>query len=169
MKIKVLGLGESIANYTPDNCTTIGVNDIYKLHKTDYLVCIDSPRRFSENRKETIIQSTPKKFFTHIEEWHPLVMNYQKIKLQSPRGYFFGIDRKEICYGLSSPIVACVIAYKMGAKEIELFGVDFNSHPNFSDDKLENAIKDYVKLSNVLKQRGVKLIPQPQSRLFQFL
>ena len=39
MKIDVLGLGESLKEYKPSKNKTIGVNDIFKHHKVDYLVC----------------------------------------------------------------------------------------------------------------------------------
>ena len=41
-EIHVLGLGPGIANYVNyDHIPTVGVNDIWRYHHTDYVVCID--------------------------------------------------------------------------------------------------------------------------------
>lgn len=165
MKIIVLGLGESLVNYSPTDIETIGVNDIWKHFKSDHIVCVDKPNRFDINRQNIIMESRPKTFFTQLDEWRN-VHNFKKIEFAIGRGKFDELDSDRICYGFSSPIVATVIAYKMGAKEIELFGVDFNTHPNFIDYKLEKAIREFVLLKKELNKRGVVLKTQPQSKLF---
>lgn len=168
MKINVLGLGESLLNYTPTNTVTIGVNDIYKHFKTDHIVCVDKPNRFDINRQQIIRESTAKTFFSQLDEWKSLVNNYKKIEFAIGRGKFDELDSDKICFGCSSPLVATVIAYKMGAKEIELFGVDFNTHPNFVDNVLNRAIREFVTLKKELDKRGVIIKTQPQSRLFSY-
>jgi len=166
MKIIVLGLGESIVNYSPSNIETIGVNDIYKHYSTDHVVCIDPPNRFDNIRIRTISESRPKTFFSQLDIWKPLVHNFKKIDFAIGRGKFDELDSDRVCYGCSSPLVATVIAYKMGAKEIELFGVDFNTHPNFVGRTLERSVNEFILLKKELNKRGVVLKTQPQSILF---
>jgi len=161
----VLGLGESLKNFSPNGSTTIGVNDIYKYFPADFVVCVDKPERFTPERLKTITSSNHKKFFSHLPEWHPLLSNFQLIKLFNGRGNFTNIDSDLIAYGISSPIVACVIAYKMGAKKIDLYGVDFNTHPQFVNKNLERAINEFVLLNSVFKSKGIELTCQKQSRL----
>jgi hypothetical protein len=165
MKINVLGLGESLINYTPTNTVTIGVNDIYKHFNTEHIVCVDKPNRFDNYRQQIIRDSRPKTFFSQLDDWRNIAHNYKKIEFAIGRGKFDELDSDKICFGCSSPLVATVIAYKMGAKEIELFGVDFNTHPNFVDNVLNRAIREFVALKTELDKRGVILKVQPQSKL----
>ena len=156
MTIEVLGLGESIKNYKPNGNITIGVNDIYKYVKTDYIVMVDPPNRFNEaDRLKTIMESTPKKFYcNHV--WN--VPNFELITLASPRGELGKLDTKEYCYSNNSAFVACILAYKMKAKEIVLHGVDFVNHNQLChQNNLNRIIKDFTNLRNEFERRNVKL------------
>lgn len=165
----ILGLGESLKNFSPNGSITIGVNDIYKHFPSDYIVCVDKPDRFSPERLNTIKSSAHKKFFSHLPEWHPIISNFQLIKLYQGRGIFTNLDSDSIAYGISSPIVACVIAYKMGAKQIDLYGVDFNTHPQFVNRNLDRAIKEFLLLNAEFKKKGIKMTCQKESRLHGLL
>jgi len=48
--INIIGLGLSNQRYEVDNNISIGVNDSLKYFKTDYLVCVDLPKKFISNR-----------------------------------------------------------------------------------------------------------------------
>lgn len=159
MRINVLGLGQSIDKYTPSGDITIGVNDIFKIIPVNNLVVIDTPEVFSKERLHTIINSTPDKFFTHLPQWRTLVPRYQKITLDKYPGCLDGLDNKElVCYSNNSTFVATVIAYKMKAKEIVLYGVDFKNHKHLSQSYiLEKQLKHFHDLYLQLKHRGVKL------------
>lgn len=161
----ILGLGESLKNFSPNGSVTIGVNDIYKHFPADYVVCVDTPDKFNPERFKTITTSNHKKFFSHLPEWHPHIQNFQLIKLFHGRGNFSNIDSDLIAYGISSPIVACIIAYKMGAKQIDLYGVDFNTHPQFINKNLQRAIKEFILLNAEFKKKGIKMTCQKESRL----
>lgn len=157
MKIDVLGLGDSFKEFTPSKNITIGVNDIYKTYKVDYLILVDKPERFTKDRLKTIIESTPLKFYSHINDWERLVPNFCKINLAKGRGNIEHIETQDLCYSNNSTYVAVVLAYKIGAKEINLFGIDFNNHKFIKDSILETTKKDFKQLINYLKSKGVKV------------
>lgn len=158
MKINILGLGESLAEYKPDGNITIGVNDIFKFHKADYLVVIDPPNRFAKCRLLTILNSKPRKFFTHYyNSWRPLVENLQTLTMSA--GYDFKqLDKPGVTlHSNNSVFVACVIAYKMGATDIVIYGADFNTHPNFKENELKTTLSHFETLHKELKARKVCL------------
>jgi hypothetical protein len=156
MTIHVLGLGESLRDYTPDGSTTIGVNDIHSRVKTDYVVCVDLPRAFSTDRLEVINNTECKGFYSQLNNWSQR-HNFVKIELANGRGLCKDLDGEKFCYSICSPYVAAVLAYKMGAKKIVLHGVDFVTHKSFVDHKRDKAIKDFELLNSELLKRGVRL------------
>jgi len=170
MEAAVLGLGESLKEYSPnENITTFGVNDIFKYYPVDYLVCVDRIHKFTARRFEAISKSTHKKFYTHLDEWKGHVNNVQLINLTGSRGCIKGIEGNNICYSNNSTFVAVVIAYKHGAKKISIYGADFNTHPNFKDAKGEAALQDFKRLFYYLKSKGVIINVAKGSRLNEVL
>ncbi len=165
MKIDVLGLGESLKEFKPSNNITIGVNDIYKHHKTDFIVCVDKPSRFSEERLNTIVNSDCKLFYTHLNEWSRLKIQTKIINLNGIRGSLKGIENDLFCYSNNSTFVAVVLAYKLGATEINIFGADFNNHKNIKDNLLTTALKDFKNLFDYLKEQGVEINISKGSKL----
>jgi len=125
MIISVLGLGESVNEFINNGSTTIGVNDIWKHHKADYVVCVDRINAFTVNRLSTILKSKPKKFLTHLEEWKRIMPTFELIELSKGRGNLNDIDNT-FAYSNNSVFVAVVLAYKLGATEINIYGADFN-------------------------------------------
>lgn len=166
MIVDVLGLGESLKQFKP-TCghVTVGVNDIFKYHPVDYLVVVDPPRRFTKERMQTIVCSNPQKFYTMNDEWRSLVTKFQKLNLGGPKGCIKNIEGKTIPYSNNSTFIAVVIAYKLGAKEINVYGVDFNTHPNFRSTGLETALRHFKQLFSYLKSKGVKINISKGSRL----
>lgn len=166
MEIDVIGCGESALKYTNTGNLTVGVNDCNKIYPVDYLVCVDLPKSFQKERLRTILNSRPKKFFSQLQEWHSLILNFQKIKFSIGSGVLSDFDNKEtVCYSNNSTFVAVVIAYKLGAKEINLYGADFNTHPNFIDNNLKKTMKDFKSLNNLLFLKGCKLRVTKESSL----
>lgn len=172
--IDVLGLGESISGYNNTGNETIGVNDIFKHYPVDHLLVMDQPHRFAKERLATIILSTPKKFYSSVRDdkecyvWESLVPNFTPIKTEKGRGYLKTLDDPDT-YSISSnsPFTACVMAYKMGAKKIVMYGVDFNTHPHLSkDNSIETILLHYKKLFDELKGKGVIIgVSSTHSRL----
>lgn len=171
MEIDVIACGESALNYTNRGNITIGVNDSPKIYPVDYLVCVDKPERFTRERLETIIQSTPKKFYTFLEEWREIKKEYTPIKLAKGSGVLGNInDFSTVEYSSNSAFVACVIAYQMGAKVIIVYGADFNNHPNFTDKpKKAKVFRDYKNLKEILKLNGCSIRVTKESALSEIL
>lgn len=171
MTINVLGLGESLKYYKEDGNISIGVNDIHSRIKTDFVVCVDHPEVFSPERLETILKTECKGFYSQLFEWHLyMVENFQKIEFNRGRGILDGLDSDRFCYSNSSPYVATVLAYKLGAKEIILHGVDFKTHQHFKGNSKDRALNDFKNLSIELKKRGVFLyVGNKYSELAKFL
>jgi hypothetical protein len=157
MIVDVLGLGETVKDYRPSGNTTVGVNDVFKYFPVDYLVLVDPPQRFNEpDRYKTIMESTPKKFLC-TKPWP--VPNFELIQRAPGRGMLGDLDKPEIyCVSNNSTFTACHHAYKLGAKEIRLYGADFNTHSVLSKPKmLATILNHYGDLKNELKKRGVRL------------
>lgn len=173
MKFDVLGLGESISRYVHTGNQTIGVNDIWKYHKTDYVVCVDLPEKFTEERLNTILESDTAAFITQLNEWmpyfHQCLIRFWKIDFAPGRGSLEKLDSDLICYSNNSTYIACIMAWKLGAKELYLYGVDFKTHKNFKDASLERALKDFKQLYQALTRRGVKMYVTAESRLSEFI
>ncbi|MBV1952567.1 MAG: hypothetical protein KUG64_10300 [Cycloclasticus sp.] len=165
MKVDVLGLGESLQSFVPSDNFRIGVNDIHKHHEVDVVVCVDRISAFTPERFESISKSTHSKFYTHHEEWKGQVKNVQMINLSGPRGSIKGIETQDVPYSNNSTFVAVVLAYKHGATEINIFGADFNTHPNFMNNKLEIALKDFKQLFDYLRSKKVKINVSEGSKL----
>lgn len=169
MKFDVLGLGESLSSYVNKGNQTIGVNDIWKRYPTDYLCVVDLIEKFTPDRFETIKNSKPKKFFCHLVEWHQHVSNFQQINLSPGRGLLTNLDSNLICYSNNSTYTACVLAFKLGAKELYLYGCDFNTHKNFKDKNLEKTLKDFKLLYKTFYNRGIRMYVTKESKLSQFI
>lgn len=154
----VLGLGPTLNDYKEADETTIGVNDIWRFRHSDYVVCVDPPNRWEPERKLGILMAKPRAFFTQYPSWKPLVHNYFPITLAKGCGFTSELDSERICKSTNSAYVAAVIAYKLGAKKIILWGVDLNGHQNLGRQNMLNiSIKHFINLRNELKARGVEL------------
>ena len=168
MRFDVLGLGESLNNYTPTGNKTIGVNDIWSRVKTGHVVCVDLPNRFTPERLKTIINSNCE-FYTPLIEWEGL-RQINKIALVNARGSLKELDSQDkVCYSNNSAFVACVMAWKLGAKELYLYGVDFNTHPNFKDESFIRVINDFKNLYSEFQKRGVEIYVTKESVLSEFI
>lgn len=157
MKIHILGLGDTLKHYTPDGNITIGVNDIHSRIKTDYVVCVDVPSAFTKKRFTTIAKTECKGFYTQLNDWSNYVQNVNIIEFNSGRGLLHHLDNDKFCYSNNSPYIACILAYKMGATDIVLWGVDFIDHPHINGSPRDKALRDYKSLFLELQKRGVKL------------
>ena len=154
-KFYVFGLGPSLQDVreVESDSIRIGVNDILKHFKTDYIVCIDRMRSFSPERF-TMIYNNTVPMFTHLSERDlPYKGKRVNIELQEHRGEFFSIEKFAISY--CSPFVAMQVAAKMGASEIVVCGVDLNNH------KLNTRMRDmryhFDELRQKLESQGIKV------------
>ena len=167
MIVNILGLGESIKHYKPKaNEIAIGVNDVYKHFNVDYFVCVDKPHKFEDERLMAIIDN-PAPLYTHLPDWWKLRNNINLIELSTGRGILKELDSEKFCHSNNSTYIAVILAYKLGATEINLFGVDFNSHKHIKDNVLKVAINDFKLLFLALKSKGIKINITKESKLYE--
>jgi hypothetical protein len=159
-KIAVLGLGESLAEYTQAGGWdyTIGVNDIWRAVQTDAVVCVDKRERFTEERLAVIDASRPQRFYTHLPEWHSRPDAYP-IELQEMfPDYVCQLHTGKVPKSMCSPFVAAAIAFMYhGATEIHLYGVDMVSHPHLKDQMVAKIVKHFKALKVALTMDGCQL------------
>lgn len=165
MTIHVIGKGESKEFFKHDGNITIGVNDVNKWIKTDHIVVVDPMDAYKEEH-ETFRNSNAM-FWSQLEDNRNYVKNFTLIELARGRGVLDEFDSDRFVYSITSPFVAVHLAYKLGAKNIVMWGVDFNTHPNFDTDSLRNrALKDFGNLRKKLNERGVNFYVGHEMSMF---
>lgn len=123
-KIVVCGCGTSLLNFKEHHSDfiTIGVNDVPALFTPTYNLVTDHPNRFSEHRKRYINEGDYKYLFTCVGGWrHPRIVNFEL----GAKGSSNLNNPKLVDHFLNSPYTAINVAYKLGAKNIAIIGVDF--------------------------------------------
>lgn len=161
----VLGLAKSIKKYSnPNNCLTIGVNDIWKYYKTDYLLVLDKVKTFEPDRFDTIIHSRPKQFFTIWNEWSKFIpITFIEIDNAKPGrgGLLDNLDNGLLPFHVDTTFTAVCIAYRFlrnynGVGKIVMFGCQFTEHEKLK--KFIPVIQEcYKALFNELKKRYITL------------
>ena len=171
MKIDVLGLGSTLLGAKFNGLISIGVNDVFKFRPVDYLVLIDKPQAFAPDRLATIKSSTSARVITHIAEWSHYFDNVELIKLAHVRSETAYLKSDMYPYSICSPYVAVIHAYKLGASEIVMHGVDLVNHPKLSEElKLRRIRIDFHNLYVALKREGVSLsIGSKESALYNII
>lgn len=158
--VAVLGLGSSVNLFDPaDFDLSVGVNDIWRVFKTDIVVCVDKPQAFTRERLITITECKPQAFHSHAVIWDKRP-DFRKIDLLP--GYpdlICDLNKPGYWKSFCSPFVAVQIAFKeYGATEIHLFGVDLINHPHL-DRALCAKIKTHFRhLKQALADKGCPLI-----------
>ena len=159
-KIAVLGLGPSLSEFIKEDYDlSIGVNDIWRFHKTDVVVCLDKRTAFSDDRFRIINGCTPKAFYSQIVNWD-FKEGFVKISfLPHYPNTEINLDIPQFYKSFCSPFVAVQIAFRFyEATEIHLFGIDLVNHPHL-DRKLCEKIKGhFINLKDALDKKGCKLI-----------
>jgi hypothetical protein len=165
MTIHVIGKGESKEFFKHDGNITIGVNDVNKWIKTDHIVVVDPMCNHKEGHRT--YKNSNAMFWSQNEDNRNYVKNFTLIELARGRGVLDEFDSNRFVYSITSPFVAVHLAYKLGAKNIVMWGVDFNTHPNFDTDSLRNrALKDFGNLRKKLNERGVKFYVGHEMSMF---
>lgn len=145
MRCNVLGLGPSLRIFQKELPAgiTVGVNDIWKRYRVDYVVCIDKPDVFAPERREVIEQCTPAAFYSHIDLWEQY--HGERFRQLNLTGRFAANkfdDWNALPRGLDSTYIACMVAYHLGARGIVLYGADFIGHPNLDEPGKIKRIQD---------------------------
>jgi hypothetical protein len=138
-KINVIGMGATHKYFNEKtDGLSIGVNDVYRHHRTNFLLCLDPPDRdlneFIHIRRDhrmdmfsVIENSDPEIFFSNLDQWSHKD-TFSRIQINHIPGDLHTIETEFLPTAYDSPFTAAVIAYKLGAKNIILYGVDFTSH-----------------------------------------
>jgi hypothetical protein len=164
--IIVCGCGTSLEKLR--NCheefITIGVNDVPAMFDPTYLLVTDHPGRFYGHRKELVQKSKAKHLFTCVKGWRHQSIVHFELGYRELRSLE---SNTKIDHFLNSPYVAVGLAYKMGAKNIGLIGVDFTnghfynsndgSHPLIKANYLRRLNSSYQIMANELSKKGTSL------------
>lgn len=176
MIIDVLGTGESLSEYNQYLNDSIGVNNICAYHPVNILVLIDPPVVFRDKGTlDSIIEGSESVVFSSIpDQWGCLGFKHdqiQPLKLYPVRGR---INFKDdyIPQSSNSTFVAAAFAFKLGADEIHLYGVDFNTHKAFGKHDVlrhKTALRDFKALYDYVTKKGVIMKTTKTSALSAFI
>lgn len=164
-KIVVCGCGTSLNDIVEykDDFITIGVNDVPKLFDPTYMVVTDHMNRFPLQRRKLVTESKCRFMFTCVKGWRrPNIVMFElgsrkQLNLDAPN---------MVDHFMNSPFVAANIAYKMGAVNIGLIGVDFTPHHFYVRDgshtlskmkRIKAVNEAYGILCTNMKKKGVNL------------
>jgi hypothetical protein len=165
-KIVVCGCGMSLLDFEPHHkdFITIGVNDVPQLFSPTYNLVTDHPNRFNSHRQKIVNEGDYKHLFTCVGGWrHPNIINFDLGAKGAPNL----ADPTKVDHFLNSPYTGINIAYKLGARQIAIVGVDFTDGHFYSKKdgphslSRMNYITDlewgYDHIKNELKKLGADL------------
>lgn len=140
----VSGLGNSllralVSGWDPQahkDIITFGVNDVCSYYTPNYVILMDAPGDFAEERREAIKQSRPNRFFIGRSSPWVEMMRTKGVPVTTVKLKFYG---DELQVGTSAaepqfptdnntPFVAMSIAKYMGFSECGVIGVDYRDH-----------------------------------------
>lgn len=156
-----MGIGSSIREYNEkDFDWAIGVNDVWRIVKSNDLVVLNRPNEFPIDRLKTINESKPHYFYSQIVIWDRRP-DFRKIEFYP--GYpdrVCSVDRNKPYYkSYCSPFVAAQVAWRdYSACEIHLFGVDLINHPHLNNQLCAKIKIHFRNLNIALQEQGCKLI-----------
>lgn len=157
MIASVIGLGHTAKDWYKTPCDlSIGVNDSARFGKDpDQLVLINFERKFTPERLK-LIKSTKAKVWTHTSTWKKHFPQAEVIRLTP---FVFGIHKGLIYCSKTSPFVAISLAWRQGAKDIILWGVEFLNHKSYRKGTKHGdfEVKQYLKFIEQLKKHGVRV------------
>jgi len=160
--IAIVGLGPSKHLFKNDLTKfdkTIGVNDIWRFHETDVIVCLDHPTGFTPDRLKVINNSKPEAFYSQAVIWDTRD-DFVQIKIR--QGYPESICILEpylMAKSYFSPFVACQVGFwYYGATELHLFGIDMTNHPHLNGDLCRKLKGHFRHLKTALGAKGCQVI-----------
>lgn len=159
--IIVCGCGESAVLLKDlSKNVIIGVNDIGRIYQPNYLVVVNDKISFKPERWAFIENTQASIVFTHIRGL-PVDESKRCIITLGKYGHS-DLDKPAVDYTNNSPYIGVIIAYKMGARNIGLLGVDFTPNHFFAKtgdhplSRKTNAINnEYIMLGESLAKKGV--------------
>jgi hypothetical protein len=159
--VSIIGCGDSAKDWHKVPCDySLGVNDAFKFgYAFDGIILANWPVKFPSHRLN-IIKNTPvKTCFASVDQWSTWFPNMVKIRLNTWDGHLYPERKDEFTCSQTSPIIALSMAYKMGAKDIILWGVEFSTHNLFHKDnpQTKNELRAYKGIIDSLKREGVNV------------
>lgn len=159
-KIAILGLGCSLSEYDPKEFDfSIGVNDVWRYHKVNALVCLNNAKEFTPDRLKVINESTPDVFYSQLVAWD-VRKDFKKINLLT---YYpdqiCNIDLPAFNKSYTSVFVAAQIGFKFyNATELHIFGCDLTNHPHLDSVYCAKIKLHFTNLKAALLAKDCKLI-----------
>lgn len=168
-KYQIIACGQSAKDWEPlEGYHSIGVNDCFKWGKpTDHLIVCNRPSQFTASRYQTIINSTPKYFYTQCDAWEKFVVNrqnrksrlvsnnpsYPEIRFLQWSGHLYP---DTVFYNQTSPFIALSLALHFGAREIVMYGCDFVDHKiyNSGNPGTKTEVQVYMDLIQEMEKQG---------------
>lgn len=160
MTAHIIGCGPT-AKYWNRQGFSIGVNDCWRFHQTDYLIVVNTFKDYS--RTKVIQDSRPKILFSNMVFWasHPCykwIGDYNPWKGRLRKGTLY--------YSNNSTFLAASMAINMGYNDIVLWGVDFVNHAGINhanrvnDDgptTLDKALDDWDSLASEAAKQKINI------------
>lgn len=172
----VAGCGKSLNDLVGmDLPDVVAVNDACAAVEAKYLVVVNDRSTFPPHRWRSIQGTSAKVVFTHLGA---LGINDESKVCTIPLGSYGGADlnRLQVDFTSNSPYVACVIAYKLGYRNIGLIGVDFtDGHFNHESGRhslfprLNSIDSEYMTLRLAMERNGARLVNISEQSLLKSL
>lgn len=155
MTAHVLGLAPSVRDFTPDGNVTIGCNDIYRHHETDYLFVVSS---LPPARANFVQNARPKKLYSSMPRWS----NHPSYEYIANRMTPWKQNRPNklgewIYYSNNTPFIMASWAFNQGYRKIVLWGCDFTDHPLLKDEALIRTYVDFQQLQKAFLEKGASM------------
>lgn len=170
MVVNIIGCGKTGNGWWNTPCDlSIGVNDCFKFgNNPDWLLIIDSPNRFTQDRIDIIKKTVPRETYVRDTRW-----NLPKQKLINGLRVFIDVLLPgRIYHSKTSTFVAMSMALNAGAKTIILHGVDFVDHKVFhvGNKTQVSEIEQYRKFAYEALKFGCRVfVSSPDSQLSKVL
>jgi len=150
-KAIILGNGKSINDFKPlPDTITIGVNDINKKIDPDYHLLVDTTTRFSKERILEIYKTNSKSILTQVNKgWDFGIERQYLFKLGSYGAFPNLVFNDKLDFGLDSPYMGVLLAYKMGIRIIGLLGVDYTPGHFYNEEDGDHQLVKVNKLEDV--------------------
>lgn len=168
-KALVLGNGLSVKTFRNLKDTiVIGVNDINKLIDVDFHLLVDTYSRFNSQRIEEIKKSKATFFITQENRGWTFAEQKQYFFVLGSYGSFTNlVPNDKLDYGLDSPYMGILLAYKLGIKKIGILGVDYTpghfynetdgDHQLIKLNRLNEVIRLYSFLDVEMKKNNIEI------------
>lgn len=161
--IIVCGCGSSLNEFNhTGRFITIGVNDVGRRFHPDYLVILNPPNQFVDDRFHYVKTSGAQYLFTQLD-LGPVQPSVVRFRLGKRGGTDFS-DPNVLHYTQNSPYAALCLAVHMGASRIGLIGVDFTKNHFFGQTgthplarKFNTINQQYGQLAGALIGKGIKV------------